>query len=105
MRRSQRRNDEDREAQKRHLVESLAIYEALVLAMERSHEILSLVETAADPDDAVAGVRRLLGVSHIQAIAVLDAQLRRFTLRDRGRITDERDRLRALAKTSPDEAV
>jgi DNA gyrase/topoisomerase IV subunit A len=73
--------------------------------MERSHDVLSLVETAADPDDAVAGVRRLLGVSQNQAIAVLDAQLRRFTTRDRSRITDERDRLRALAETSRDGAV
>lgn len=71
--------------------------------MERRHDVLGVVESAADPDDAVAGVARLLGVDETGARAVLDAQLRRFTIRDRARIAEERDRLRAMAGPSPDE--
>lgn len=90
---------EDRRVQER---QSLAIYETLVVAMERRREVFDLIEGSSDPDDAIAGLQRLLQVSEVHARAILDQQLRRFTVRDRVRLVEERERLRKLvASTGP----
>lgn len=40
--------------------ESLSIYEALALAVDRRREVFEVVESSSDPDGAVAGVQHLL---------------------------------------------
>jgi DNA gyrase subunit A len=100
MGRKQRRETQEGEDRRRQVSESLAMYEALVMAMERRREVFEVVEAASDPDAAIAGVQRLLNVNEVEARAVLDVQLRRFTARDRARVVEERDRLRtSLAST------
>ena len=95
-----RHDDEDREARHPQAVEALSIYEALVLAMERRREVFEVGERVADPDDARAAIQQLLGVSGLHARAVLDQQLRRFTVRDRARLVEERDRLRSVTSAT-----
>ena len=84
----------------RRALETLSIYEALARAMERRREMFEVVQGSPDPDAAAAGVQQLLGIDKHQARAVLDMQVRRFTARDQARIVEERDRLRALVKSS-----
>ncbi len=72
----------------------LEILEALVLASSRRAEVLDAVGQAEDFDTAELAVRDLLDVGEIGARAVLDAQLRRFTARERANLTSRRDELR-----------
>jgi DNA gyrase/topoisomerase IV subunit A len=94
--RRQRREAQEREDRRVQASESLAMYEAIVLGMERRREVFDVVEASSDPDDATVGLQRLLNVSEVHARAVLDTQLRRFTTRDRERLVEERDRIRTL---------
>ena len=64
--------------------------------MERRLEAFELVTASMDRDEAVDRLRRELDLDEIPARAVLEAQLLRFTERDRARIVEERDRLREV---------
>lgn len=73
----------------------LEIMEALVLASSQRAEVIEVVGNAENTNTAELAVRDLLGVGEVPARAVLDAQLRRFTSRERANLTASRDELRA----------
>lgn len=76
-------------------VKRLQILEALVSATARRAEVLQVIGDAANAPEAVAAVRELLGVSQVAAEAVVDLQLRRFTEKERERLTATLDEFRA----------
>lgn len=71
--------------------ERLSLLEALVTATERRTEVLDSIANAPDTEQAQAALEGLLGINEVQARAVLDAQLRLFTVAYRSRIARERD--------------
>jgi hypothetical protein len=73
--------------------------------MERRHEVLDVVWQSLTPKLQSSTSDDCPATEGVEAQALLDAQLRRFTLREPARITEERDRLRSLAATSPDDAA
>lgn len=81
---SQRERDEQR----------LSILEGLVTAMERRSEVFELIANAPDPDAAQRSLATSIGLNDLQARAVLDAQLRIFTLKYQVHVTTDRDELR-----------
>ncbi len=62
---------------------------ALVWAVDHGHELLDLVSAAETTEDAVAEVMRLAGVTEVCAVAVMDAQIRRWTGEYVRKIKDE----------------
>lgn len=72
----------------------LEIYEAVIAAFDRRAEVVETITAAPDRDAAVAGVRSLLGVTHLQAVAVVDLPLHRFTAGTRARIHHRATELR-----------
>lgn len=86
--------DEERAEAHEQAEMRLEVLEALVLASSRRAEVLEAVGHAEDFDAAELAVRDLLGVGEIAAKAVLDAQLRRFTSRERDNLASSVDELR-----------
>ncbi len=76
-------------------VERLQILEALVSATARRAEVLQVIGDAANAPEAAAALRELLGVGEVAAEAVVDLQLRRFTEKERDRLTATLDEFRA----------
>lgn len=70
--------------------------DALAQAQERREEVMATVYESNDPEEAGDRLIRLLGLSDPGAVnIVLDSAVRRWTRRERERITQERDHLRA----------
>lgn len=86
--------------ERRHLLDRLEILDAIMLALERREQMWSIVEAAPDADRARGDLMAALGLTEVQATAVMDLQVRRFSARERSRIAEERDSLRALAAGS-----
>lgn len=78
--------DESRLDQLDQAKAQLHIIKAVVRAAEQPHRLLDVVLAATDADDAAARIRAEFGFSEAQAIAVLDAQFRRMSQRDRERM-------------------
>ncbi len=78
-----------------HTREALEILEAIVQAMDRREEVFAAIEATETLDEAAAAVAKLLSVGEIQARAVLDMQVRRWTQGERRRITGHVAVLRA----------
>ncbi|HEY3736894.1 MAG TPA: DNA gyrase subunit A [Jatrophihabitans sp.] len=76
--------------------ERLHILDALVAVLGRRNEFIELVTQSSSDEDAVARLRSEWGLSQVQAIAVLDLQIRRFAGLNRERIEDERRELMRL---------
>ena len=76
-------------------LQRLVIVEAIVIALDRREQVLSIVSSATDDTQAKAQLANTFDLSEVHAIAVLDLQVRRFTQEDRRRIVDERDAIRA----------
>lgn len=70
-----------------------AIYEALVVALDRSGEVLGAVAASEDADEAVRALMVLLQVDEVAATAVLDMQWGVMTRARRRRIVTARDQL------------
>jgi DNA gyrase subunit A len=87
--------DAERTEQREHAVKRLEIVEALVLATSRRTEVLEVISGADEIEDAERELRDLLGVGEIPAKAVMDAQLRLFTSRQRAKLASNCDQLRA----------
>lgn len=68
---------------------AVVLLEALCTALDRRREVLELLATATDPDDALEGLQEKLGLEYAGALAVLDLQLRRLTSSERDRIAAE----------------
>jgi DNA gyrase subunit A len=88
--------EEDLEHQRRMTITyRLEALDAVALAFARRDELIALVASASDSDDARTQLRAAFGVSEIQATVVMDLQISRFSERERERVLSERDRLRA----------
>ena len=72
------------------------ILRALLRAMDRIDEVISLIRSSASADDARTGLMGLLAIDDIQARAILDMQLRKLAALERNQLTAEYDELMAL---------
>lgn len=91
-------SDDDNRTRRQN-AERLAIYEVLVIAMERRNEVFNAIESSYDMAQAAVVLADLLHVTDLQARLVLDLQLHRCTIASRERIHAERNALRdALAR-------
>lgn len=75
----------------------LRIFEALLAAIERRHEVSDVVFASASPFEAQESVQALLGIEQDAAAAVIDMQIRRLTADSRDFITNRVAELRAQA--------
>jgi DNA gyrase subunit A len=76
-------------------MQRLAILDALVTAIERRAELIEIVASAENADQARSQLATAFDLNEIQATAALDLQVRRFATRERQRINDERNEIRA----------
>jgi DNA gyrase subunit A len=76
--------------------ERLKILDALAAAIERRSEVFEAIVTSKSADEAQSTIAALLDVSELGACAVLDLQWRRMAERERNRILDERNEIRAI---------
>lgn len=72
----------------------LEIYDGVLTAFDRRAEVLDVIAGSPDRDTSVRRVRELLEVSHLQATAILDLPLQRFTTESRDRIAHRATELR-----------
>jgi hypothetical protein len=70
----------------------LEIYDGVLAAFERRAEVLGVMKTSTDRETAVRRLRGLLGVSHLQATAIVDLPM---TGESRDRIARRAAELRA----------
>lgn len=83
------------EQRRQHARARLEILDALVIAVDRRVELMAIVASSPDANEARTELMATLGLSQIQATAVLDLQVRRFATTERQRIVDERTELGA----------
>ncbi|AFM16792.1 hypothetical protein Mycch_2009 [Mycolicibacterium chubuense NBB4] len=79
--------------------ERRAIADALVVALERRHEVLDAVVASEDYDAAIEAIADLLGTDDVAAEAVLRLSFDRLTRVSRRRIADELANLNSQALT------
>ena len=92
---------EEREA--RAAREQLSIYEVLVAAHARRHEVFDIVCTSANEEDAERRLRDLFGIPEggLGARPILDPPLSRWTQDSRDAIADAAEQLRRQVRDSP----
>ncbi|NEA35037.1 hypothetical protein [Streptomyces sp. SID13031] len=73
----------------------LEIYEGVLTAFERRTEVVRTIEGASDRLTAVFRIRQLLGVSQLQASAILELQAQGFSIASRDRVAHRATELRA----------
>jgi DNA-directed RNA polymerase specialized sigma24 family protein len=73
----------------------LEIYEGVLAAFERRAEVMRTIDGASDRLTAVLRIRQLLGVSQLQATAILELQAQGFSIAARDRVAHRADELRA----------
>lgn len=75
----------------------LRVLELLEAALERREEVIAIVDSSEDSDEAQERIRELLGVQepHISR-AVLDMQVSRWTRSGRKAVSDRVEELRRL---------
>ncbi|MGA1099897.1 MAG: DNA gyrase subunit A [Candidatus Nanopelagicales bacterium] len=76
------------EAQKRD-----HILTGLLKALDKLDEVIALIRKSKTVDDAKSGLIKLLKIDEIQAVAILDMQLRRLAALERQKILDEHEEL------------
>ncbi|MFM1865333.1 MAG: hypothetical protein RL677_1113 [Actinomycetota bacterium] len=76
------------EAQKRD-----HILTGLLKALDKLDEVISLIRKSKTVEDAKSGLIKLLKIDEIQAVAILDMQLRRLAALERQKIIDEHEEL------------
>ena len=81
---------------RRHTLERLEILDALVIALDRRDELMQIVASAQDAEQAQDRLRSAFSLNQVQAVAVMDLQVRRFGTEQRDRIRKEREHLRAM---------
>jgi hypothetical protein len=79
----------------RSAVTQLEIYDGVLTAFDRRAEVLAAIAASPDRETSVHRIRELLAVSHLQATAILDLPLQRFTPESRDRIAGRAAELRA----------
>jgi DNA-directed RNA polymerase specialized sigma24 family protein len=73
----------------------LEIYEGVLTAFERRTEVMRTIEGASDRLTAVLRIRQLLGVSQLQATAILELRGQGFSTASRDRVAHRAAELRA----------
>ncbi len=76
----------------------LHILEGLKIALDHLDEVIALIRKSDSPQVAKDGLMQKLGLSDIQAQAILDMRLQRLTALERDKILDERKELIATVK-------
>ena len=78
----------------------LVVLELLEAAMARRDEVLAIVDTSEDADEAQERIRQTFGVEdpHISR-AVLDMQVSRWTRADRKRLAEATSELRRVLRS------
>ena len=71
------------------------ILRALLRAMDRIEEVISLIRASASAEEARTGLMGLLEIDDVQARAILDMQLRKLAALERNALTAEYDELMA----------
>ncbi|MDQ0664520.1 DNA gyrase/topoisomerase IV subunit A [Arthrobacter ulcerisalmonis] len=84
--------DED----ERHTRDELATLEALLQALERRDEVFQVVDDSENVDEAIRRVGELLGIGAVASRAVIDLQVRRFTLSQRRTMASRAGELRSM---------
>jgi len=87
--------DEQQVEPDRSAVTQLEIYDGVLLAFERRAEVLRTIEGSSDRLTAAFRIRRLLGVSQLQATAILELQAQGFSTASRDRVAHRAAELRA----------
>lgn len=78
------------------------ILEGLRIAIDNVDEIIEIIKTASDSNEASTKLINRFGLSEIQAKAILDMQLKRLTGLERDKIEEEYQQLLALIKDLED---
>ena len=65
------------------------ILRAYLKALDQLDAVIALIRSSPSADEAKSGLMRLLDIDDIQAVAILDLQLRRLAALERQRIMDE----------------
>jgi DNA gyrase/topoisomerase IV subunit A len=81
-----------------HWFSAAARYEilaAVIGAIDHRGQVMAIVDSAVDEDTARAALIQTFGFSDTAATAVLDLQVRRFTIQGRELLVDEWERLSA----------
>ena len=68
------------------------VLQAVILAQRSWAEVMETVAAAEDDEDAQVRLCSQFGLDPVQAIAILDTQVRRFTRAQRTRLVDEYER-------------
>jgi len=76
----------------------LHILEGLKIALDHLDEVIALIRKSDSPQVAKEGLMQKLGLSDIQAQAILDMRLQRLTALERDKILDERKELVSTVK-------
>ncbi len=71
----------------------LHILEGLKIALDHLDEVIALIRKSASPQEAKDGLMQKLGLSELQAQAILDMRLQRLTALERDKILEERNEL------------
>ena len=72
------------------------ILRGLLKALDALDEVIALIRRSPTVDEAKAGLIDLLAIDEVQALAILNMQLRRLAALERQKIIDEHDRLEAM---------
>jgi DNA gyrase subunit A len=72
------------------------ILEGLLIALDNLDQVISLIRSSKDPDEARAGLISKFSLSEIQARAILDMRLQRLTGLERDKIIEEYKEIKAL---------
>jgi DNA gyrase subunit A len=76
-------------------IERIAIYEALIKAIDQRPAVVDLIANSSDEESAEQQIRELLGVSQAGATAILDMQLRKFSRSTKAKLVDNLVELRS----------
>ena len=70
------------------------ILEGLLIALGNLDDVIAIIRKSADTDAARESLMKKFGLSHIQATAILDMQLKRLAALERKKIEDEYEEVR-----------
>ncbi len=71
------------------------ILEGLLIALDNLDEVIRIIRSASDTDDARNKLMSRFGLDEVQAQAILDMQLRRLTALERSKVEEEMKQLQA----------
>lgn len=74
------------------------ILEGYLIALDHLDEVIALIRSSKDPDEAKDGLMSKFGLSDIQAKAILEMRLQRLTGMERDKIVKEYEEVMALIK-------